>query len=269
MTIANLAQAGVTTTQAVFVLPERQAAILQAEAVLRFPPVPTLDTFRRWYEAMREKTVEPPEVDVAFRLYRGATAVGTLEVTGLPDTAVAAYVGADPNDALDVTLMEWVNECFERYMGDLIPTRPWAELVAESLTTPLTGHSFEVAAFVDEFPALSGFTGHIAFPKHLTAGGKRAWEKGLALLESADAGHVDNTLFLRQYRAALQLLDEAQVMGLREGEDTAVAYTARSTWRDPKQVPLVLVSFLVRSADIYLTVRSDPKKLRQKFGLTA
>jgi hypothetical protein len=54
-----------------------------------------------------------------------------------------------------------------------------------------------------------------------------------------------------------------------QGKDTAVAYTARSVWRDPKQLPLVLVSFLVRAADIYLTVRSDAKKLRGKFGLTA
>jgi hypothetical protein len=82
---------------------------------------------------------------------------------------------------------------------------------------------------------------------------------------------VDNTLFLRQYRAALQLVDKLKVapVGLNPDGSRQVEPQepyAEAVWRDPERVPLVLASFLVRASDGYLTARTDPKKLRVTFG---
>jgi hypothetical protein len=255
----------------VFVTDDRLNEILQGEATFRLPPVATLGTFKAWYEAMRERPRET--ADVALRLYRGALAVGELETAGdlTPDQTAPYLADGSPNDELNVTVQEWVNGCMETYLAEQIPTRPWAEILRDVGGNVLAGPVVNVEALVGEFPALAAFTGFVAFPPQLTAGGKRAWDKGVSLLDKAEAGHVDNTLFLRQYRAALQLVDKLKVspVGLNADGSRMVEPSepyAEAVWRDPERVPLVLASFLVRSADGYLTARTDPKKLRGTFA---
>ena len=220
---------------------------------------------------MRERTGET--ADVALRLYRGALAVGELTVTGelTPDQTAPYLADGSLNDELNVTVQEWVNGCMETYLAEQIPTRPWAEILRDVGGNVLAGPVVNVDALVGEFPALAAFTGFVAFPPQLTAGGKRTWERGLSLLDKVEAGHVDNTLFLRQYRAALQLVDKLKVapVGLNPDGSRQVEPQepyAEAVWRDPERVPLVLASFLVRASDGYLTARTDPKKLRVTFG---
>jgi hypothetical protein len=258
--------------QSVFKTDDRLAEILQGEATFRLPPVATLGTFKAWYEAMRERVGETG-TDVALRLYRGALAIGELDVTGdlTPDQTAPYLADGSPNDELNVTVQEWVNGCVETYLAEQIPTRPWAEVLLDAATNTLTGPTVGVEALVGEFPALAAFTGAVLFPPQLTARGKRGWERGLKLLENCEAGHVDNTLFLRQYRAALQLVDKLKVapVGINSDGTRHVEPQepyAEAVWRDPERVPLVLASFLVRAGDGYLTARTDPKKLRGTFG---
>lgn len=254
-------------------LPDRLALVTQSEATLRFPAVATLDTYRQWMESVRQKGDEDDDTDL--RLYRAARAISTLEITGeLAEEDVAVYAeSGDANQDLDVTIQSWVIDCAEAYLGPQLIVQSLQQSTHEAWATELTSHRFDVTDMQPRLPGLAAFSGTINFPVHLRARHKRKWETALLELPAEDPAHVDNSMFLRQYRAALTLMETSFVSPntvnhplTHDGHTHRVPPMPDEAWHDPKQIPLVLASFLVKAADLYMMVRTDPKKLRRMFA---
>lgn len=248
--------------QATYNLPTRLAEMLQSEAVISFPPVATLGTYRQWFEAMRPTGDEDNDSD--HRLYRAALAIGALEVSGelgADDTAVYASAGEDtPNPQLSVEIQQWVIDSLEQYLGEQIIVQSIPDAVQEAWASKHVSPFFEVDDLLDRLPALSAFAGGVAFPAVYRAHHKRAWEQVIGKHPAEDPAHVDNSQFLRQYHAALGLAEDGIGVSWLDDEKTEVS------WRKVDDVPLVLASWLVKVTDIYIMVRTDPKKLRRMFA---
>ena len=115
------------------------------------------------------------------------------------------------------------------------------------------GVVFDTADYLTAFPDLALYPGHVLFREPFTKASYKNWDKARRLLPKTDPRDVDNSPFLRSWRAAVTLVAEWQIEGVDFRRDVK-----RS---DGEGVPLVLVSWLEEAAGLFLARRLDLKKV--------
>lgn len=218
-------------------------------ATLTLPPA-TLGAYNQWLNANRP--VEGDKLDETGRVYRATLAIGQLEVEGLN------ALDLDPtNEDLNMSLVQWVNECVNRAFGPhLLVGETLPALQLRRLTSPLTKNIFEPAHFQNVLPALANYTGQVEFLGVLTQQAYRDYHKSIQVLPKVDPRHPDNSVLMRQFRAGLKMVKK---WGINTAEGEAVSWST-VTLEEGKNLPLELASFLVEAADTYLFKRLNLKK---------
>lgn len=205
-----------------------------------------------------------------MRIYRGVLAVTETTLDEEENTAVSAdddgetavlsLDATDPNDPeLPLNYVRWVADCAEQVIAPLINV----ESVAQITVRRANGrHISPVFTTTDEdiprlLPGLTAYSGSIRFHEPLTAAVYREWVKASRILPGYERGAFENSHFMRNLRAAVPLVREWDVPGV------AWKDISRHNWHN---VPLVVASFLIEAADVYLSKRMSVKKSQGKLA---
>lgn len=217
---------------------------------LTFPHPVTWGDYARWARKMAEV-----EGDDILRLYHAALAVATLEdVPQEPagdDEPGFTSDDLDPDDdALPMAFVSWVNECAELAIGNQLLVGGLQEVTVRRKLLPQDPATFHTADFLRLLPDLEAYPGSVTFHDPFTAGAYKRWQTAIRLLPKYAPNDPANGVMARQFRGALGLVQSWDI----EGTDWGAIRRQMDT------VPLVLISFLVEAADIFITRRLNRKK---------
>lgn len=205
-----------------------------------------------------------------MRIYRGALAVAETTLDeGVDDTAVSDDNGetavltldaTDPgDDQLPLNYARWVADCAEQVIGPLINVESVAQITVRRANSRHTSPTFTTTD--DDIPrllpGLAEYSGRVTFHEPLTASIYRSWVKASRILPGYERGAFENSHFMRNLRAAVPLVKEWDVPGV------AWKDVSRHNWQ---RVPLAAASFLLETADVYLSKRMAIKKSHGKLA---
>jgi len=237
-------------------------------ARLSFPNPFELGDYVTWFHALemrRELETDDVDNDALIREYRAAMAVATLEAiepdadadeeTAVPDENSDSFnlSDVDPDDEeLPMAFLTWVTDCADRCFGRQLIIEPLQATLARRQASTHTSAVFRTEQTLSLFPDLVAFPGIISFKGPFTKKAYRQWNKARRILPKYDPRDVENSVFLRQWRAAVTLIDKWDVDGV--------------PWQLVKRndgygVPLVVASWVVEAADTYLSKRINLKKM--------
>ncbi|MBE2198476.1 MAG: hypothetical protein IAE79_07675 [Anaerolinea sp.] len=229
-------------------------------ARLSFPSPFTLGDYKRYIRAMfsqarsgEEKDGDVDEVAL-LRQYRAALAVAHVAEDGAADEAAPfSLADIDPDDeALPMVWVTWVTDMADAYIGPQIIVETPQQIMARRMAYLGRSATFETAAWLRLLPDLRAYAGNVTFREPFTKRDYRSWRKGIEVSAKHDPRDVENSVLLRQYRAALTLINHWSV------EDVPYALLKEN---GGDGVPLPVVSWLVEAADTFLSRRLNPKKL--------
>lgn len=240
---------------------------------LSFPNPMTLGDYKKWYRVLFQKDPEVDKDDVEngelLRLYKATWAITKREPLPLPDDATPpetpplfTLADLEPDNAeLPITAVSWVTDCADEAFGMQVRVEDTNAVLIRRLASKHTSPTFHTddPAISRLFPDLELYPGTVQFHPMLTKTVYRAYDKARQLLDKYPANDIENTFLLRQFRAAIPLVKEWDVPGV--------------PWKLVKNeygegLPLVLASFLVECADVYLSARLNLRKLRGKAGIS-
>jgi hypothetical protein len=235
--------------------------------LLKFPNPLTVGDYKAWYRKLFELdeslNKEDVENGVLLRQYKAAWAITQRVPLPLPDNAQPpeappAFTLADlepDNVELPLTAVSWVTDCADEALGLQLRIEDVASVIKRRQASK---HTSPVFAIDDPeigplFPDLAQYSGGVTFHTGLTKTVYRAYDKARQIDPAFEVTDIENTHFMRQLRAAIPLVKEWQI----EGVPWKLAKNDRGDG-----LPLVLASFLIEAADIYLSKRINLKKLR-------
>ena len=240
---------------------------------LIFPHPMTLGDYKKWYRVLFQKDPDVDNDDVEngelLRLYRAAWAISQREPIPLPDDAQPSetpppftLADLEPDNAeLPLTAVSWVTDCADEAFGMQVRVEDANAVLIRRLASKHTSPTFRTddPAIIRLFPDLEQYPGTVQFHPMLTKTVYRAYDKARQMLDKYPANDIENTFLLRQFRAAIPLVKDWDVPGV--------------PWSVVKNghgegLPLVLASFLVESADTFLSKRINLKKLRGSAGIS-
>lgn len=234
---------------------------VEGAATLAFPNPLRVSHYETYYNAIRPQKGEVlgDELDIDMRMYRAAYAISELD-TSLPRSDY------DPtSDELNVSLMSWVNECTESYLGAQIrvetqAVKRWRE------GCPHDSFGFDLSTFTDILPHLLAYEGGVVFPKVLQVKQLRACRKAKADIlkqpisyDGSPMASFRNSSFWADLNAALWLLKNLKIApkaAVAGEKPQPLSVTAQSL----SNLPLVVATFLIEVSEIYQVKRTNPKK---------
>lgn len=241
---------------------------------LIFPNPMTLGDYKKWYRVLFQKDPDVDKDDVEngqfMRLYKATWAITQRELIPLPEDAQPPetpppFTLADlepDNKELPMTAVSWVTDCADLAFGMQVRVEDANAVLLRRLASTHTSPTFRTddPEMLRMFPDLEQYPGTVQFQPMLTKSVYRAYDKARQILDKFPPNDIENTFLLRQFRAAIPLVAGGgwQIEGV--------------PWSLVKNnhgdgLPLVLASFLVESADVYLSKRMNVKKLRGSAGI--
>lgn len=255
---------------------EDYPGVTAVSAKLIFPNPFTLGDYKRWYRALMPNLAnkEDPDNDALLREYRAAMTIAALEEI-MPEGDVEPNLhnpdafnlrnvvivdGRVPDD-LPIPFATWVCDCAEAYFGSYVVLENRQTKIARLTRFRLSSNTIDVAEpmLAGLLPDLQTYTGSVTFAKVMTKTSYSRWQKSLRALPGVEATDIDNTFFMRQYRAALELI-ESWAVG-----DIPLKLMKH---KDGEEAPLLLASFLVLAAEAYLAKTMTLKKMPALYGVT-
>lgn len=253
-------------------------------ATLEFPYPFTLDSYRKWFRALNiggKAEKGSPLNDIVFlRQYKAAMEVGTVTAV-MPQVADAEKTADEQQETerdefdidvdtftlspapLDTNLLEWDNanlplpfasfvvEAAEQYIGgQLIVEGDQARLqrrLEETYDKPV----FRYDHCLHLLPGMTAWRGYVVYQSPVSSTLYREWSKICDRIKG-DPRDINNHRFMRAIRAAGYLVKEFKFEGLDWQTVKANDYA---------NLPLIVASFLVETADIYLSRRVTLKKM--------
>lgn len=235
--------------------------------LLQFPNPVTVGDYKKWYRKLFELddslNKEDVENGVLLRQYKAAWAITRRVLAPLPDDAQPpqeppAFTLADlepDNKDLPLTAVSWVTDCADEALGLQLRIEDVSSVIKRRQASKHTSPLFAVddPEIAPLLPDLAQYNGSVTFHPTLSKSVYRAYDKARQVLATFPPNDVENTPFMRQLRAAVPLVQDWAI------EDVP--------WKLVKNdgadgLPLVLASFLIEAADIYLSKRINLKKLR-------
>lgn len=239
---------------------------------LQFPNPMTLGDYKKWYRRLFEidETLNDGDVDngVLLRQYKAAWAITErvpvlLDDDAQPSETPPPFTLADlepENKDLPLTAVSWVTDCADDAFGFQIRVEDTASVIKRRQLSKHTAPTFrtddpEIAPL---FPDLAQYSGSVTFHPMLTKTVYRAYDQARQIVKAHPANDIENSFLMRQFRSAIPLVKDWSIDGV--------------PWKLAKNgggdgLPLVLASFLVEAADIYLSKRINLKKLRGSAGI--
>lgn len=235
--------------------------------LLQFPNPMTLGDYKTWYRKLFEldETLNDGDVDngVLLRQYKAAWHITKRVPVPLADDAQPPetpppFTLADlepDNKELPLTAVSWVTDCADEAFGLQIRIEDVASVIKRRQASKHTSPTFNLndPEIAPMFPDLAQYRGSVTFHPMLTKTVYRAYDKARQIVDAHPVNDIENTHFMRQFRAAIPLVKDWRIEGV--------------PWKLAKNdggdgLPLVLASFLIEVADIYLSKRINLKKLR-------
>lgn len=229
--------------------------LVAGRATLTFPAPFILTDYFEYVRALVEtKEDKKRELTDDDRLYRAAVAVSTIETS--------VEIESDPDsENLSMAFQTWVIECAEKYIGPMLRLESLDSQRTRRIAENKRGNVFEIdEAAVALIPALRGYAGTLVFHPQYTAGMHKAYRKALEKKPHKVANDVENTLGVRAFRAAMQVL--VSTMDIAEA-------ASGEPWAKPllpneviygNDIPMPLASWVIECADTYLWHRTRQKK---------
>lgn len=254
------------------------SGVAAVPAKLIFPHPFTVGDYKRWFRATMPDmdNRDDPDNDAFLAEYKAAMMVAALEEV-LPEgdathptpftvRDVVLMDGRVP-DALPMTWATWVCDCAEKAFGSHFTLEGrQAKIARLSRATLPTDADTGTAVFSTNEPALlsllpdlRAYPGKVTFPPYMNKTMYVRWQRALRPLPGVDSHDIDNTLLMRQYRAALELVTAWDV----EGYPLKIA-----KHKDGEGLPLVLASWLVLAAEWYVAKTMSLKKIPALLGGT-
>lgn len=212
-------------------------------ARITFPDPFRLSDWKGYIRALRLTLKDQDEFEQLdeLRQFRAALAVG--ELTEVPADKQTA-VDPDSNDLI-MSFVKWINDVADVYILPMLIVEGEAQTIARRQMQAHHGPTFNTADFIHLLPGLAAYPGTVTF-KALDKHAYRAWKKAQVVNDKKARSDVDNSEFVRFWRSALALVESWHVEGITLAE-------AKSN--DGEGTPLVLVSWLLETCDIYLSRR--------------
>lgn len=235
------------------------SSLVAGQATLTFPAPFTLTHYFEYVRALVEtKEDKKRELTDDDRLYRAAVAVSTLDVTGEIDPS-------PDSENLSMAFQTWVIECAEKYIGPMLRLESVDSQRTRRIAENKRGNVFEIdEAAVALVPALRGYEGTLAFHPYYTAGMHKAYRKALEKKPNkVVANDVENTLGVRAFRAAMQVLVSTMDIGNGHewiAEEAVIGLSVPNKTLHGNDIPMPLVSWVIECADTYLWHRTRQKK---------
>ena len=244
-------------------------------AEVSFPTPFTVGLYRKWYRALRlgEEPDSVTDAVILLRQYEAALAV--CDVTAVEPTEKEPVKEEGDDDpylveideepvgraALDLTIIDPKNPGLplsfvsflvavaDEYIGPKISVETMAALKERRLQENYRSALFRFD-HCPMFPDMWTLKGYVKYRDPLTSAAYKSWVKAREINDRLSPRDVDNSPFLRQLRGAAVLVQKFHFKGLRWEQVTA---------DDFENMPLHLASFLVETADVFLSRRMTLK----------
>lgn len=269
MIIDETPKASVTNTPSMFVFNtaeagDKYAGLESVPARLIFPFPFTLGHYKKYEDALNLRDlggadIEAIENSYLDRQYRATLAVAQIEegewgdVPGGDDRFGLQNI--DPDDPrTPLAWISWVTDCADNYIMSKrkLETQQavWARRAASRNTSAV--FKTHTPEYLQLFPDLGEYAGYVKFRAPFTRSDYKRWTNAMKLLPKYDPRDVQNSLFVRAFRGAVELIDYFDVPGISPVD---------LRQNDGNNVPLVLASWLVEVVDEYLCKRMNLKKM--------